>query len=132
MPGGNLSGMKVSDAERRLIAAGWSSTSCDQATYAAKHGISARTLRSWVERYGVGDRPEAKARAIVLRAIDELQDLLAALDAEEARRNGGGEGESDGGMPERQGEPEPKVTSVASNSAVAPRPMPPAGFFAGF
>jgi transposase-like protein len=121
--------MKFTEPERRLIAAGWRSASCDQATYAADHGISTRTLRGWVQRYGVGDRPEARARAIVESAFRQLQDLLTALDAEAERRSGSGERERHSGTPERKGLAEPK--RISSTAVPGPKPMP-LGFFAGF
>jgi transposase-like protein len=131
--GGNLLGMTFTEAERRLIAAGSRGTSCDQATYAAQHGISTRTLRGWVQRYGVGDRPVVRARAIVEGAIRQLQDLLAGLDAEAERRNGSGEVERAGGTPERQGASDARRTGDGTTSRGAPRPKPmPTGFFAGF
>ena len=76
------------DAARARIARGWTSTSLDQATYAAQNGISTRTLRQWVSRYGAGGRPAARARAIIESAIAELQALRTALGAEDARLSG--------------------------------------------
>lgn len=76
--------MTFDDTARARIARGWLNSSLDQPTYAAKHGISTRTLRLWVEKYGPGDRPAARARAIISSAIDQLHALQAALDADEA------------------------------------------------
>lgn len=90
-PGGNLWNMTqdFDEARRQAVARGWATSPLDQKTYAAQNGISARTLREWVRRYGVGDRPAARALAIIDTAIDQLRALRAALVAEEARHAGG-------------------------------------------
>jgi transposase-like protein len=119
--------MKFTDAERRLIAVGFRNATSDQRTYAAKHGISTRTLRGWVRRYAVGDRPEVRVRAIVEGAIQQLQDLLAGLDAEAERRNASGEMRVPVWEPDRRAGPE-----AAPRRPAAPVPMPNAGFFRTF
>jgi hypothetical protein len=79
----------IDEARRQAVARGWASTSLDQASYAAQHGISARTLREWVRHYGVTDRPVAKAVAILDDIITQLQAMRAALVAEAACQVGG-------------------------------------------
>jgi len=76
--------MTFDDAARAQIARGWLNSSLDQPTYAAEHGISDRTLREWLAKYGAGRRPEAQARAAIVASIEQLQKALAALDAEAA------------------------------------------------
>ena len=76
--------MTFDNATRARIARGWAATSLDQPTYAAQHGISTRTLRDWVRRFGGDRRPHPQLRAAVVATIDQLQNVLAALDAEAA------------------------------------------------
>jgi transposase-like protein len=75
--------MNFDNAARARIARGWLNSSLDQNTYAAKHGVSSRTLRQWVTRYGAG-RPQAQLRAAIVASIEQLQNVLVALDAEAA------------------------------------------------
>jgi hypothetical protein len=76
--------MAFDDAARARIARGWLNSSLDQPAYAAQHGISTRTLRDWVCRYGGGRRPHAQLRAAIIAAVEQLQNVLTALDAEAA------------------------------------------------
>jgi hypothetical protein len=93
------------EQERRAVVAGWASTTLGQEAYARSKGISPRTLRLWVERYGSGPRPIARAKAIIERAIEELHALQRALDAEDALRAAEGDDAVDDAMPDRHGEP---------------------------
>src|SRR6266568_247842 len=83
-PASNLVSMTFDDAARARIARGWMTSSRDQRSYAAQHDISERTLRQWVARYCAGRRPQARLRAAVVASIEQLQNVLAALDAEAA------------------------------------------------
>jgi hypothetical protein len=78
----NLEAMHFDNAARARIARGWLNSSLDQPTYAAKHGISERTLRDWVSRYGAGRRPHIQLRSTIVATIEHLQNILAALHAE--------------------------------------------------
>jgi hypothetical protein len=80
------------EARRQALARGWAASPLDQKTYAAQNGISARTLREWVRRYGVTSRPAARAIAIIDMAIAQLQVLRAGVVAEEACQVGGRDG----------------------------------------
>lgn len=112
--------MELDDVARARIARGWASSCLTQAEYAARFGISTRALRAWVARFGAGSRPEARVRAVVEKAITDLQQLLAGLDAEAERPGGNGEGTRAAEAPERP-----------AAAAPSPRPMP-TGFFSGF
>lgn len=128
------------EARRKAVARGWASSPLDQESYAAKHNISARTLREWVRRYGVTDRPGARALAIINTAITQLQALRAGLDAEEACQVG----EENEPAPdpiadcqERHAGPEaacPVTSSADTPAKPVPagwKPMPRHGFFWG-
>ena len=52
--------------------------------YAAERGIAPCTLRLWLERIGYGDCPVERARAIIDRALADLEKLREALDTEAA------------------------------------------------
>jgi transposase-like protein len=125
--------MTIDDEARRRIARGWASTSLDQRTYAAQHGISARTLRQWVRQFGMTARPEARMREVVEKAIADLTALLASLDADAARREDSPE--ESAALPERAA-PE-RSAAAADNGAttsratdrVVPRAMPAAGVY---
>jgi hypothetical protein len=117
--------MELDDAARARIARGWASSCLTQAEYAAKYGVSDRALRAWVARFGGGSRPEARVRAVIEKAITDLEELLAALDAEAERLAGSGEGNSVAEAPER-----PAASASPQSSPPTPRPMP-RGFFSG-
>lgn len=120
--------MAFTDDEKRRITAMWMRATCDQATFAAEHGVSPRALRTWVAKYSGGSRPEARARAVIEKAIEDLRALLAGLDADTERQAGTGEA-GDPEMPVRQAASE--LGSVRVGPVTAPRPMP-RGFFSGF
>lgn len=109
-------------------------TPLSQEAYAAKHAIAPRTLREWVRLYGAGDRPAARARAIIDDAIARLQALRSALDAEEACRVGAEDGsrEAEKLQPERHAEPAVRlrVMPMPAAPALAPRPLRRGGIFA--
>jgi transposase-like protein len=126
--------MTIDDEARRRIARGWASTSLDQRTYAAQHGISPRTLRQWVRQFGMTARPEVRVREVVERAIADLTALLASLDADVARREDSPEGVGESPEPVT---PERSTAAAADTEAktareadrVAPRAMPAAGVY---
>lgn len=127
--------VRMSDeSARRRIARGWATTTLDQKSYAAKNGVSARTLREWVRLYGTGDRPAARARAIIDDAIAQFQALRATLDAEEACPVGAKDAGQEAGevQPERHAEPAVKlrVLPPPADPEPAPRPLRRGGFFA--
>jgi hypothetical protein len=66
-------------------------------------------------------------RGIIENAITQLQELLAAFDAEAARRNGSGEMRVPAPEPDRRAGPE-----AAPRGPATPVPMPNAGFFRTF
>jgi hypothetical protein len=73
---------------RAAIAREWTRSSLSQEAFAARHGIRPsahpRTLREWVRRFGTGRRPHAQLRAAIVASIEQLQNVLAALDTEVA------------------------------------------------
>ena len=73
--------METDNEARASVAAGWSNSSLSQAEYANRHGISERTLRSWIARFLPRDRPVEEAQAVIRGAIAKLEALLAGLDA---------------------------------------------------
>ncbi|ACL63381.1 hypothetical protein A2cp1_0020 [Anaeromyxobacter dehalogenans 2CP-1] len=78
--------MKTIDAKTRAkIARGWAGSSLTQDEYAAKYGISARTLRLYRSRYASRQPPVDQVRAIITGAMQELRDLLDSLDREEPK-----------------------------------------------
>lgn len=66
---------------RRRIAAGFARAGLSRAAYAQQHGISTRTLRTWMLRYRLHQNLDAHAEVerIIERAITDLQTLLAAV-----------------------------------------------------
>ena len=114
--GGNLRCMDFDNAARARIARGWLNSSLDQRAYAAQHGISTRTLRQWVSRYGAPDRPAARAKAIIDTAINQLQALRTALDAEEERLSG----TTDEPAQERRAAAAERTSAVPSAPVVSP------------
>lgn len=67
--------------DRRRIVAEFARAGLSQSAYAQQHGISARTLRTWMRLYGTKAHldPGAEFERIVERAITDLQALLAAV-----------------------------------------------------
>ena len=70
-----------SPEQRRTIALGWPVSDLTQANYAHLHGISTRTLRSWLRKHEATDQltPE-NLRKIISRAISDLEVLRARID----------------------------------------------------
>lgn len=120
------------EARRQAVAVGWADSPLDQKSYAAMHGISPRTLREWVRRLGVVDRPAVRALVIIDTAIAQLQALRAALDAGEARRSGEHAAHV-ADEPNRHAEPEPHAPAPAASAAaepgLVPMPIPRPGVF---
>lgn len=69
---------------RATIALGWERSGLPQDEYAEQFGIAGRTLRLWLGRYASRQPPLVEARAVLVDAIERLQGLLAAIDAEAA------------------------------------------------
>lgn len=69
---------------RAVIALGWAKSGLTQTAYAEQAGIATRTLRLWLARYASDRPPLAEARAVLVDAVERLQALLAAVDAQEA------------------------------------------------
>jgi hypothetical protein len=69
------------DEARVAVARGWEKSGLSQAEYAAQHGISGRTLRSWRARYLPAGTPVEDARRVIARAIEKLRALLAGLES---------------------------------------------------
>lgn len=80
--GNLLTVTKHDDELRARVARGWTESGLPQEDYAQAHGISARTLRSWVSRYASSDPPAKRARAAIANAIQALRSVLAALEAD--------------------------------------------------
>ena len=121
--------MKTDEARRQAVARGWAATSFDQAAYAAQHGISTRTLREWVRKYGAGERPMVRAVAIIDSTISQLQAMRAALVAEVACHAGGVASHDDGGKQQederRAGSEGPAEAKAAvEQEPIRPSPMP--------
>lgn len=103
--------MTFDDEARARLAREWMRSPMKQSEFCAAHGISTRVLREWVRRFGVGDRPEARAVAIIDDAIERLRALRDAVVAEEARQDGTAD------------EPEPEATEThAPRHAESERP----------
>jgi hypothetical protein len=111
---GSLPSMKTfTEAQRRTVALGWASSGLDQATYAAKHGISARTLRGWIVRFPSRQPAAEQVRAIVTELMEKLQAVLDGLDVPS-------------GMPGGNEDEEPEQpTSIAMSPAGAACPAAP-------
>jgi hypothetical protein len=114
--------MELDDAARARIARGWAPSCLTQAEYAARHGISDRSLRAWMARFAVGSRPELRVRAIVERALSELEAVRAELDADQERRAGSVSDEVPVTLPERR-------PDAAAPTSSVPKPMPTGGVF---
>ncbi|MHB8877193.1 MAG: helix-turn-helix domain-containing protein [Myxococcaceae bacterium] len=70
----------VDDNHRADVARGWAGSGMSQADYAFFHGISSRTLRSWVRRYTPApERADRQAFTIIDKAIAELTAIREAL-----------------------------------------------------
>jgi hypothetical protein len=100
-----------------------------QTDFCAAHGISTRALRGWMSRLGDGDRPEARALAIIDEALEKLTALRAAVVAEAEDHLGAGD-DATPDEPKRHAEPEatPGPQLPAAVEPVRPKPMPGAGF----
>jgi len=130
--------MLLDDVARAELVREWMRSSKTQGEFCAEKGISTRVLREWVRRFGITDRPEARARAIIDTAIAQLQALKAALDTEETlpvanEQDACQEAAKD--HTERHAEPEPLPNPAATGapapeSATAPR-MKKSSFFDG-
>jgi transcriptional regulator with XRE-family HTH domain len=70
----------IDDETRARVARGWEKSGLSQAEYAARSGISERTLRGWRLRFVPSGMPAEAVRRIVEEAVQRLQALLAALD----------------------------------------------------
>jgi hypothetical protein len=118
------------DNEARIqLVREWLRSPLKQTEFCTEKGISTRALREWVRRFGAGDRPEARAIAIIDEALEKLTALRAALVAEEACRVGD-EGDDtddeqhlDEDLEDRHAEPA-KVLPVAPPAPPATRPSP--------
>jgi hypothetical protein len=129
--------MSYDDAARARIARGWLSAPCDQTSYAAQHGISTRALRDWVARFCASERPEVRARNIIVSAMEDLQRLLDALDAGAACRSGTAACPDADAAPdasERHAVPErptdqPSSTPIGASAVLVPLSMPRGGYW---
>jgi len=65
--------------ERAAIAAAWRASAIDQFTFAKNHGISARTLRLWLQQHPAPTPSVEEVRKVVEEAIGKLQAMLEAL-----------------------------------------------------
>lgn len=104
----------LTDQARAAVARGWASSCLTQAQFAADHGIAPRTLRLWVERFGDGERPVERAKAIIDTAFADLKKVRETLDAEAAR----------------EAATPPAPEPLEREEAPTRKPMPPPGFFA--
>lgn len=76
---------KLSPAEKRQYVDGWRTSGLTQQDYCAQFvNVSARTLRAWARASRRPDGSLARARAVVAEAVEELQAILASLEAAEA------------------------------------------------
>jgi hypothetical protein len=128
--------MTIDNETRTRLVREWMRSPVKQSEFCAAHGISTRALREWVRRFGIGDRPEARAVAIIDDAIERLRVLREALVAEEARQDGEAgqrEPEPDEEDEERRAESERPAPTAAPQpphdaERVKPVPMPAPGF----
>lgn len=128
--------MNFDDGTRARLAREWMRSPLKQSEFCAAHGISTRVLREWVRRFGVGDRPEARAVAIIDDAIERLRALRDAVVAEEARQEGTADDPEPQAMETREARhaeserPSSAEGARASRGAdaVKPIPMPSPGF----
>ena len=74
--------LRLTDSDRARLAREWMDSSMSQADFCAARGCSPRALREYITRFCAGPRPVARARAIIDRAIQQLQELRDALDVE--------------------------------------------------
>ena len=75
------------EEERCSIAVGWKVSGLPQAKYAAAHGVSERTLRTWLRTYSPSRTPSVDdLRKIVSGLITELENVRDQLDALAAQR----------------------------------------------
>ena len=72
----------MTDEARATIARGWAESGLTQDEYAAQVGVAPRTLRLWLARYASRQPPLVQARAVIADAVERLQALLVAVDAE--------------------------------------------------
>lgn len=120
---------KIDKARRQAVARGWALTSLDQKSYAAQNGVATRTIREWARRYGVADRPVARAIAIVDGAIAELEALREGLVAETACQVGTEERPVADVRERHAGAAgAPAAVAVPEVEPIKPKPMPVAGF----
>jgi len=68
-----------SPKERATLAAAWRASDLDQTTFATAHGISARTLRLWLQQHPAPTPSMQAVRRVVEEAIGSLQAMLDAL-----------------------------------------------------
>lgn len=140
LAGSNLLGMTFDNETRCRLVREWMRSPLKQTEFCAAHGVSTRVLREWVRRFGGGDRPEARAVAIIDDAIERLRVLRDGLVAERACPAGrAGEPEHEEHEPgdeeeERRADsvpPAPGVLAPPSGPHAIrplPKPMPPPGF----
>lgn len=120
---GNLLSMTLDDEARAQVVREWMRSPLKQTEFCAEKGISPRVLREWMRRFGAGDRPEARALAIIDEALEKLTALRASVVAEAEGRFGRGE-DAPAEQPERHAELAQAPTTAASAGQVA-RPSPP-------
>lgn len=82
----------LTDENRMAIAHGWPTARArgfKQDEYARACGVAPRTLRAYLKRWPPEPvRAEHELHAFLKRAVEQLQDLLAALDADAAGCDG--------------------------------------------
>lgn len=97
----------LTDQERAEIARNWPAAAArggTQEKYAHACGIAPRTLRSYLQRFPPdAAKAECQMRAILKRAVEQLGEIMRALDAEAASPAASA---NDGGLPlpQAQGE----------------------------
>ncbi len=115
----------LTDTQRRVVVSGWlASSGLNQDTYATKHGISARTLRSWIARYPCRQPAADQVREVATQLVELMEKLQAALTALDVPG-----GMPDGDEDEATGEEPERPASIAAAPAgaacpVAPQPVP--------
>ena len=65
--------------EQEKIASGWASSGLTQATYAAKHGVTERSLRTWLRKFSSRPPTDQLVLEIIDRAIKDLTAVRGAL-----------------------------------------------------
>ena len=74
-----MNAAQLNVVEKTAIAGGWEESGLSQEDWARKHGISARTLRTYLRKYRPERRWDSHLQAAVARAVEALIAIDVAL-----------------------------------------------------